>query len=377
MNKRKKAVLASCFLGWYDRRLKYIQKMLESKDYEVYIVISDFDHHLKKRAIHHRGKNIQIVHTLRYKKNKSIGRLLSHMGFGVSLVKKLKILKPDFIWCLVPPNIAGAICGGYKKRHPDIFLIVDVIDMWPEAMGSEQLNKQHFFKIWKNLRDRGIHYADRVVVECKYYQERMNIRDKSYVLRLFDKEGDNNSYIIKEDRIQSKDEIRLCYLGSINSVIDIEGMISLAEGIKNIGKRVTFNIIGDGESREKLIKRLKYQDVDVNFFGAVFDEKKKQEIMLECDFGINLYKSNIVVGLTMKSIEYLKYSLPIINSIKGDTAELVEEYKMGINYERNMDISSFLLDASLMELHDHARRCYEDCFTKEAFINAATKVLEF
>ena len=45
-------------------------------------------------------------------------------------------------------------------------------------------------------------------------------------------------------------------------------------------------------------------------------------------------KKSVCVGLTMKSIDYFEFGLPIINNIKGDTWNAVEEYGIGINYRR-------------------------------------------
>ena len=42
-------------------------------------------------------------------------------------------------------------------------------------------------------------------------------------------------------------------------------------------------------------------------------------------------KPNVCVGLTMKSVDYFRHDLPILNNIPADTAELVDREQVGLN----------------------------------------------
>ena len=42
-------------------------------------------------------------------------------------------------------------------------------------------------------------------------------------------------------------------------------------------------------------------------------------------------KDTVFVGLTMKSLDYLSYGIPLINNIQGDSFEIVEKEKIGFN----------------------------------------------
>ena len=55
-------------------------------------------------------------------------------------------------------------------------------------------------------------------------------------------------------------------------------------------------------------------------------------------------KNEVCVGLTMKSIDYLSFGLPIINNIPFDTWNIVNKYNCGIN------IDSFNLDKNILEI---------------------------
>ena len=70
---------------------------------------------------------------------------------------------------------------------------------------------------------------------------------------------------------------------------------------------------------------------EVDWLGVVFDESRKHEVMSRCHFGFNLMKPDVCVGLTMKSVDYFRHDLPILNNIPADTAELVDREQVGLN----------------------------------------------
>ena len=122
----------------------------------------------------------------------------------------------------------------------------------------------------------------------------------------------------------------LCYLGSINNIIDIPLITELIREMVRL-RPVTLHIIGDGESRERLVQSVRETGASVIFHGKVFDCAKKQEIFDCCHFGLNIMKDSVCVGLTMKSLDYFAGGLPILNTIEADTHRLVEERGIGIN----------------------------------------------
>ena len=101
----------------------------------------------------------------------------------------------------------------------------------------------------------------------------------------------------------------------------------------NKKKKIFLHIIGDGESRDKFIDELKMKKINYKYYGKIFDEKNKEGVLGKCHFGLNIMKEDVFIGLTMKSIDYFKTSLPLINTIKGDTEELINQYAAGINLD--------------------------------------------
>lgn len=147
------------------------------------------------------------------------------------------------------------------------------------------------------------------------------------------------------------------------------------------GYKVLVKIIGDGETRDEFIESLKISGAEVEYYGKIFDNGEKIKLLGSCDFALNIMKSTVAVGLTTKSIDYLAMSLPIINSIKGDTYKSVKEEKIGLNYDfgQSVGIEELVNDIALADVEEMAvntRHVYERYFTREAFQGKAIEILK-
>ena len=370
---KKKALIISCF-DWYEKRIKPIQESL-SENYEVTIISSDFDHILKKR-ITKRYKDIIYVNVPSYKKNLSLKRIFSHLIFGKKVSRILTEVEPDLIYLLMPPNNTAQYCLKYKKKRTKVIYIIDIIDMWPESFPLGGLRKLPIFKMWANMRNKSLLNADYVVTECTLYQEQIShllkSNDNIDTLHLFKEQNEDENSLVNLYAIQKKSLIEkrlvLGYLGSINHIIDIEGIKKLLVGLKQAGYEVDIHIIGDGESKEVFLESLNSVGASIHFYGKVFDEVQKIKILGNCDYGLNMMKNNVTVGLTIKSIDYFSYGLPIINNIKGDTWKLVEEENVGVNYNGDINILISEIQRDLLrEKTQNTLKCYQNYFTKEVF----------
>ena len=80
-------------------------------------------------------------------------------------------------------------------------------------------------------------------------------------------------------------------------------------------------------------------------------------------------KSTVCVGLTMKSLDYFRAQLPIINSINGDTTSFVNEYKIGFNdYRDFIEVINQLKIEDYLHMRKNVKKLYEEKFTKNAFM---------
>lgn len=327
----KNVIIISCF-NWYDKRLKYIKQYYEDMNCNVKIVLSDFDHISKKKiADSKRISGCTYLKAKEYKKNISLKRIFSHINFSKEVKHLINTESPNVVYCLVPPNsLVKVLCKLKKKKNYN--LIFDIIDLWPESMPMDIFSNSYFYKKWKLLRNGYINDADFINIECNYYKkELLNVVDESKIHTLYiAKESKNNNFCPANINEYDKEYIDVCYLGSINSIIDINEIVRVLKKISHI-KPVRIKIIGDGENKDFFIESLTKADILTDYYGSIYDWDKIEEAFRTCYFGINIYKNNLSVGITIKSIDYFQLGLPIINSIKGDTEEFVLKNDIGIN----------------------------------------------
>lgn len=129
-----------------------------------------------------------------------------------------------------------------------------------------------------------------------------------------------------------RDRAEIAYLGSINNLIDIPRISAFLRALSSF-LPVRLHVIGDGESRAAFFQASKDAGAEVVFHGPVFEEVEKDRILRSCHFGLNVMKPSVCVGLTMKSVDYLRHGLPLISTIAGDTEELIQSRGFGLVFE--------------------------------------------
>lgn len=371
----KKAVIVNCF-DTYEKRASLVYDFWRAKGYDTLMLTSLFSHVYKRDIdIIDRKPNYIYLQTRPYYKNLSIQRMYSHLKLSQVLLANLEEIKPDVLYVLCPPNSFAKIGGQYKSYNKHSTLIIDMIDLWPETLPIKCPKNIFPLNIWRKIRNNWLPIADYVMVECQLYKEFLQ-KYNSNINTLYFAKNDTG---ITTSPIQDKSSINLCYLGSINNLIDIDAIIDLILALKSYIP-ITLHIIGDGQTREEFVQRAKRAGAIVIYHGKVFDEQEKHRIFSICHYGLNIMKDSVCVGLTIKSIDYLESPLPIINTIKGDTWKLVENKHIGINYNINepyvaaREIYLTLDDNKYMR--EQCRKIFVENFSSDAFINRLNTIFD-
>jgi len=334
-----RAVIVNCF-DTYEDRVDLIQEFFKEQGYDVTVIQSDFRHFKKVHRVESKEDFI-FIKTNPYFKNLSVARLRSHYKYASDAFKIVEEIKPDLLYTFVPPNSLAKFAASYKKKHKEVKLILDLIDLWPETMPIGKAKNFPPLTFWGAMRDKSLKYADLVITECDLYQSVLadalkGIKTETVYL------AKSGIKVVSNPQL-SDDVIHLAYLGSINNIIDIPKIKEIIEIIKRV-KDVTLHIIGDGESKQELIAAAKAGGATVEYHGEIYDSQEKQDIFDRCHFGLNIMKNSVCVGLTMKSIDYFQHGLPIINNIPADTADIVEQNGVGINIIDDLNLLNKMMN---------------------------------
>lgn len=359
-----KVVIISAFDTFFDR-VNLLRDYYEKKSAEVIVITSNYSHRLKD-IYNNKDADIQIP-VKKYKRNLSIDRLLSHWQFAKRTVTELNKIQPNIIHCIIPCNSLCQTVSQYKKNKT-VKLIFDINDIWPEAMPVGSIKNKFPFTLWKNKRDKYIDNADLVLTECTYFQEVLgkleNPKWKTLLFAKKERESVSNP-------ILSSETLDFCYLGSINNIIDIDLIIKFLNEC-NKRKPTTLHLVGGGEKKELLLNEARSHSIQVKDYGLLFDVKEKQKIFDQCHYALNVMKDFVMVGLTMKSMDYMLGSLPLVNTIKGDTAELCDKYDIGYNInQQGIDEAVTLIsNESIQEnlkKRKNVKEIYSSYFTQDVF----------
>lgn len=360
--------IINCF-DTYEHRVDLLHNYFK-KIGDVKVYTSDYRHFEKKYRVD-KKQDFEFIHAVSYEKNMSFSRLYSHMKFSKDVLKKICKEEYDLLWVLVPPNSLVQQMAKYKKKNKSTKLIFDLIDLWPETMPISISKSLLPFKLWENMRNKHLKMADAIVTECDLYRERIPVdvaKEKIHTVYLA---REIKPYNYEVDL--AEDEVVLCYLGSINNIIDIP---SIADFISRLSKykKVKLHIIGDGENRESLIESAKGAGANVIYHGKVYDNDEKQEIFSHCHYGLNIMKKSVFVGLTMKSMDYFEAGLPIINNIHGDTWDIIENKELGVNLDESLNYKNII--EYKINMRDNVRAFFETEFGVSSFENKLDKCLK-
>lgn len=361
-----KVVILTCYES-NEERVSFVYDACKSRKYNVKVITSDFSH-IKKAKRNNVPKGYIAIEAEPYSKNLSIQRMKSHAKFAKDAFALLEQETPDLIWLMAPANSLIREAKKYKKKYPITKIIIDIIDMWPESLPIN-INKNIFpFSIWKNIRKKNIDCADALVTECEFYQDvlKNEYHKNIYTIRWARDRKAN----IEKVKLE-KDKLVLCYIGSINNII---GTQIMSEVINKADAPITLHVIGEGENRYNFIN-MSERVCEVIYHGPIRDEKIKSEIFSKCHAGINIYKNNLYIGLTVKCIDYFEHGLPIINNIKGDTWNMVNEYNVGINIDNNTKLNSKTI-MDMRKKNNYIYDFYNENFTKEVFVDKCLKVID-
>ena len=358
----------------YESRAEAVGSWLQEQGLDVTWIYSDFDHRELQTMSRHEPDHVYL-HMTPYAGNLSPRRIRSIQSFAREVENYLTGRQADLLYFLIPANSFVPAAARLKKKT-GAKVVFDIIDLWPESLPLSHVDKLPPVYAWKQLRDRHLNCADVILTECTLYQGLLMLpQDRTHTLYWFRKDKpapleDSCAGEADAGGVAAGDGcLHIAYIGAINNIIDIDAITGL---LKNLQKErpVVVDVIGYGKKKEEFLKALDEAGVQSEDYGAVFDEEEKAEIFRNCSFGLNMMVPEVKVGLTMKSLDYLAYGLPLLNNIQGDTWLLTEEYDAGVNIPRDdpeTAVPRILAMAADPLAGKDAQRLYEERFSEENF----------
>jgi glycosyltransferase involved in cell wall biosynthesis len=334
-------------------------------------VASDFDH-IRKQTLTSMCSNVVRLPVRRYDKNISFARVLSYWDFACCILRG-SVLEHASVLVVCVPDYISALAVLLWSRRFSCAVLIDVVDLWPEALPLPVK--------WNLLFKGTLGPIIARVRACLFAPSSLIFFQSEYFIGLYGSPSPKHRLLrmccdplaLEPIRLAPPLGEKLClvFLGSINSVTDTESIVGLLRGLAAF-RKIRLALIGGGNSLFRLQEELRSIAVETVYYGINFDPDIKSTELAGAHFGLNLYRSTTAVAVSYKSMEYLQYGLPLLNSAQGDTSLLVEREGCGFNCNASAIDSTItslisLTDEGHAELRANATRVFNTYFSFASF----------
>ena len=342
VRKMRTAVLADKLLErghsvlWWASSFEHQQKvMLSSSDRSFYV---------SKRY------TIRVLCGCGYRKNVSVARYIDHQIVALKFrIQSKKFPKPDVIVASMPDHLLAYAAARYARKNGIPFL-VDIRDLWPDV----------FLDRFKSI---GLYSAAKVALALDFARLSFLLKNadslvavsKGYLKWGLDKIGRHESSFDKvfylgyknsnarnqvnedessgvSDWLKGREEQKIfLFIGTFGVSYELELILEAARRFEKSGRTdVCFILAGTGEKSDLISKKASGLK-NVVLLGWI--GKKEINALLKIGYaGLLSYVKNAPQGLPNKPFEYLSAGLPLINSLEGEMAELIDRHEFGLNY---------------------------------------------
>lgn len=400
----KKIAIISLGYMWFpceagSSRFYQIAKTFVDFGYEVEVITTDFQHFKKaprdKNKILSQGYpfHITFIQTPTYKKNIDIRRVLSNRKAEKNLRKYLDQHVDEYaaVYTSIPANNVAAAVTEVCYNH-DVPCVVDIEDLWPEAMSMVIKNTG-----MRNILLRGFYrdaetaykYCSGVIGTSDDYtarafkNQKRDISNTTVYVGVNLKEFDDGVEQYKDEIVKPKGEFWVTYTGSISTSYDIKTLILAANELAEKGhQEIKVQILGTGSLKDELEELSR--DIDnVKFWGFTM-YPKMAAVLNKSDVVINSFVKGAPQSIVNKVGDYLASGKAMINTLENPVfCHLVERGKCGINIEpENISLLAETIlklkenEGVRLEMGRNARKLSEEEFDRAVSYKKIVKFTE-
>jgi glycosyltransferase involved in cell wall biosynthesis len=313
---------------------------------------STFDH-FSKRYVAARGEvrtvgpglELRFLHGHAYYTNLSWQRLINHIEIAQDFDQVARTLAPpDAVFCTFPPiELAYAATRFCESR--EVASIIDVNDLWPDEMINRSPKALRalvagLMTPFRYRTARALKHATSIIGISRTFLEwakHHGCRSPTAPDRVFELgyaphvmcESDDaaNHVLLDERRIDGK--FIVFFVGTFASNIDVRTVVEAARILKGC-EDIVFVLAGSGETRKDA--EFQARGLANVIFPGWLTPAQIQQVGRMAQLGLAAYRPGALMALPNKVFEYLALGLPILNSLPGETKELIEFEKVGDSY---------------------------------------------
>ncbi len=347
LRKKRIAIISLGYL-WFPcesgtSRFYDIANAFVKSGYEVECITTSFQHFKKedrdKKLILSQNYPFKItfIDAPPYKKNIDIRRVWSNRKAAVNLKRYLRehIKEYDAVYVSIPANNIAALVTEICKKE-NIPVVVDIEDLWPEAMSmviKNKLLRDILLYPFKRDAEKAYKNADGIIGTSEDYTDRAfqkrkrNIPNETVYVGCNLEEFDEGVKKYSHEIEKKEGEFWVTYAGSISTSYDIKTLIDAVYGLKN--KSVHAQILGTGSLKDELEKYSESMD-NIHFWGFT-PYPKMAAVLSRSDVVVNSFVKGAPQSIVNKVGDYLASGKPMINTLENPVfCNLISKNNVGI-----------------------------------------------
>jgi colanic acid biosynthesis glycosyl transferase WcaI len=312
---------------------------------------------------------------------------LSASTLGLALAGKV-----DVVFVHSPPMTLGLTAGLFKWMHHAPVLL-DVVDLWPDAVSvSDMVTSDLLITLSEWIARCAYKLADRITLPTDGFASRLEslgvTKEKISVVPNW---ADGSQYSVCErnhkfgDVYGLKGRFCIIHAGNIGYFQNIENILSAAELVRHID-RIRIIFVGSGRDIEKMKAHKEARKLDNVIFAGTYSPDEMSSILAWGDGLLVSLRAEpyLAINLPSKVPAYMAAGRPIIASAEGETARLVNEYRLGIACkpcDPEALADAFLKFMQLseeehLEMGKRSRIVFKQLFDKDMLIGKYVNILE-
>ena len=278
-----------------------------------------------------RGKSSELELGINY-----LSFLFSAMLFGPFLLRNNK---PDIIFTVNYSPATVGVIGALFSRLKQAPLFLWVQDLWPDSLQATGAIQSKYVLRFINLMIRWIYNQSSIIfVQANSFKELIERSSNKHTVKYFpnwaedtyEPTFDSNSYKLKP--AFNKKKFTILFAGNIGVAQALDLVVKAADLSRDHSIQWVF--VGDGREKDNLISAVREIRLEDHF--TFLDRRPLEEMPLFfelADVLLVTLRKEPVFSLTIpgKIQSYLKSGKPILSSLDGEGAKVIEESGAGIN----------------------------------------------
>lgn len=295
---------------------------------------------------------LRLIHSGGYEKNISLARIRDHQELAGKFARQVRTLPvPDIILAALPIPSLCLAAGQYGHKN-GVPVVLDIRDLWPDVFldivpNSVRWLARRMLQPLRRTTEVACTMATAIVGITPQYVEwglrhagrKATSRDRhfamGYTAHKPEPSDAKTAYEFWAQRgvVPERDDFIACFFGNLGHQFEIEPILDAARLMLKDRRKIRFVFCGEGDKLSHYQK--KSADLPNVQFAGFVGQSEIWAMMQMSSVGLAPYFSNgnFIHNIPNKPAEYFSGCLPVLSSLQGALAELLQKWDCGLTYK--------------------------------------------